>query len=86
MLMEEMGMDSVTVDGNKVAAAVVHARIAEDKRERSVICVPLARVTSSRNGDLVLSRTRQHGWLVVEDLRQQCCPTVSKRLHVQPPP
>ena len=34
MLMEEMGMDSITVDGNKVTLRqFVHARIADDKRE-----------------------------------------------------
>ena len=35
-LMQEMGMDSVTVDGNKVALRqFVHARIAEDKRDET---------------------------------------------------
>lgn len=35
-LMQEMGMDSITVDGNKVALRqFVHARIAEDKRDEA---------------------------------------------------
>ena len=43
-------MDSVTVDGNKVALRqFVHARIPEEKRKKRITgFVPLVKVTSSR--------------------------------------
>lgn len=87
MLMEEMGMDSVTVDGHKVTIRpFVHARIAEDKRDEA-----FAFLRSIGEGDIIKNditvsfkqgQDNQAG-AVLDDLRGQGLEPVQKT-HVHP--
>ena len=53
MLMEEMGMDSITVDGHKVTIKpFVHARISEDKRDKLLTFWIWMKLTSLRTMSL----------------------------------
>lgn len=86
-LMQEMGMDSVTVDGHKVAVRqFVHARISEDKRDEA-----FAFLRSIGEGDIIKNdvtvsfkqgQDNQAG-AVLDDLRGQGLDPVQKT-HVHP--
>ncbi len=86
-LMQEMGMDSVTVDGNKVALRqFVHARIPDDKREEA-----FAWIRSVGEGDIIKHdvtvsfNTGQDNMAgaVLDDLRNQGLDPAQKT-HVHP--
>jgi hypothetical protein len=86
-LMQEMGMDSLTVDGNKIALRqFVHARIPEDQRDQA-----FAWLRSIGEGDIIKHdvtvsfNTGQDNiaGAVVDDLRQQGLDPAQKT-HVHP--
>ena len=86
-LMQEMGMDSVSVDGNKVTLRqFVHARIAEDKRDEA-----FSWLRSIGEGDLIKNdvtvsfNTGQDNLAgaVIDDLRNQGLEPAQKT-HVHP--
>ena len=86
-LMQEMGMDSVTVDGNKVAIRqFVHARIAEDKKQEA-----LTWLRSIGEGDIIKNEVTvafsagqdNQAGAVIDDLRQQGYDPAQKT-HVHP--
>lgn len=86
-LMQEMGMDSVTVDGNKVTLRqFVHARIADDKRDEA-----FSWLRSIGEGDLIKNdvtvsfNTGQDNLAgaVIDDLRNQGLEPAQKT-HVHP--
>ena len=88
MLMEEMGMDSITVDGNKVTLRqFVHARIADDKRDEA-----FAWIRSIGEGDIIKNDVTisfsagqdNMAGSVVNDLRQQYGLDPSQKTHVHP--
>ena len=68
MLMEEMGMDSVTVDGNKVTlygSSFTRESQRTSATKRSVGCVPVAKGDIIKNDVTCPSAfwSRQYGWL-----------------------
>jgi hypothetical protein len=86
-LMQEMGMDSLTVDGNKIALRqFVHARIPEDQRDQA-----FSWLRSIGEGDIIKHdvtvsfNTGQDNiaGAVVDDLRQQGLDPAQKT-HVHP--
>jgi len=86
-LMQEMGVDSVTVEGNKVSLRqFVHARIAEDKRDEA-----FSWLRSIGEGDLIKNdvtvsfNTGQDNLAgaVIDDLRNQGLEPAQKT-HVHP--
>jgi len=86
-LMQEMGMDSVTVDGNKVALRqFVHARIADDKKDEA-----FAWIRSIGEGDIIkndvtvsfASGEDNMAGAVVDDLRNKGLEPAQKT-HVHP--
>jgi len=86
-LMQEMGVDSVTVEGNKVSLRqFVHARIAEDKRDEA-----FSWLRSIGEGDIIKNdvtvsfNTGQDNLAgaVIDDLRNQGLEPAQKT-HVHP--
>ena len=86
-LMQEMGMDSITVDGNKVALRqFVHARITEDKREEAFAWIRSVGEGDIIKNDVTVSFSSGQGNLagaVVDDLRNQGLDPAQKT-HVHP--
>ena len=86
-LMQEMGMDSVTVDGNKVALRqFVHARIPEEKKEEAYNWLRSIGEGDIIKNDVVVSfgsgQDNMAG-AVVDDLRNQGLEPAQKT-HVHP--
>ena len=88
MLMEEMGMDSITVDGNKVTLRqFVHARIADDKREDAFSFLRTIGEADIIKNDVIVSFSAGQDNMagsVVNDLRQQYGLEPSQKTHVHP--
>lgn len=88
MLMEEMGMDSVTVDGNKVTLRqFVHARITEDKRNEAFGYLRSIGEADIIKNDVTISFSAGQDNMagsVVDDLRQQYGLDPSQKTHVHP--
>jgi hypothetical protein len=86
-LMQEMGMDSITVDGNKVALRqFVHARITEDKREEAFAWIRSVGEGDIIKNDVTVSFSSGQDNLagaVVDDLRNQGLDPAQKT-HVHP--
>ena len=86
-LMQEMGMDSITVDGNKVALRqFVHARITDDKRDEAFAWLRSIGEGDIIKHDVVVSfNTGQDNFAgaIVDDLRQQGLDPAQKT-HVHP--
>lgn len=86
-LMQEMGMDSVTVDGNKVALRqFVHARITEDKRDEAFAWIRSVGEGDIIKNDVTISFSSGQDNLagaVVDDLRNQGLDPAQKT-HVHP--
>ena len=86
-LMQEMGMDSITVDGNKVALRqFVHARITEDKREEAFAWIRSVGEGDIIKNDVTVSFSSGQDNLagaVVDDLRNQGLAPAQKT-HVHP--
>ena len=87
MLMEEMGMDSVTVDGNKVTLRqFVHARIADDKREEAFSYLRSIGEADIIKNDVTVSFSAGQDNMagaVVDDLRNQGYEPAQKT-HIHP--
>ena len=88
MLMEEMGMDSITVDGNKVTLRqFVHARIADDKREDAFSFLRTIGEADIIKNDVTVSFSAGQDNMagsVVNDLRQQYGLEPSQKTHIHP--
>lgn len=86
-LMQEMGMDSITVDGNKVALRqFVHARITEDKRDEAFAWIRSVGEGDIIKNDVTVSFSSGQDNLagaVVDDLRNQGLDPAQKT-HVHP--
>jgi len=86
-LMQEMGMDSITVDGNMVALRqFVHARITEDKREEAFAWIRSVGEGDIIKNDVTVSFSSGQDNLagaVVDDLRNQGLDPAQKT-HVHP--
>ena len=87
-LMQEMGMDSVTVDGNKVALRqFVHARIPEEKKEEAYNWLRSIGEGDIIKNDVTLSFSAGQDNMagaVVEDLRQQYGLDPAQKTHIHP--
>ncbi len=87
MLMEEMGMDSITVDGHKVTIKpFVHARISEDKREQAFNFLRSVGEADIIKNDVVVSFSQGEDNIagaVIDDLRQNGFEPVQKT-HIHP--
>ena len=87
-LMQEMGMDSVTVDGNKVALRqFVHARIPEEKKDEAYNWLRSIGEGDIIKNDVTISFSAGQDNMagsVVEDLRQQYGLDPSQKTHVHP--
>jgi hypothetical protein len=88
MLMEEMGMDSVTVDGHKVTVRqFVHARIADDKRDEAFSFLRSIGEADIIKNDVVVSFAAGQDNMagaVMDDLRGQYGLEPSQKTHVHP--
>ena len=88
MLMEEMGMDSVTVDGHKVTVRqFVHARIADDKRDEAFAFLRSIGEADIIKNDVVVSFAAGQDNMagaVMDDLRGQYGLEPSQKTHVHP--
>ncbi len=88
MLMNEMGMDSVTVDGHKVSVRqFVHARISDDKREEAFAFLRSIGEADIIKNDVIVSFKAGEDNMagaVVEDLRGQYGLEPSQKTHVHP--
>ena len=86
-LMQEMGMDSVTVDGNKVALRqFVHARIADDKRDEAFTWLrSIGEADIIKNDVTVSFKSGEDNMAgaVIDDLRSQGLEPAQKT-HVHP--
>jgi hypothetical protein len=86
-LMQEMGMDSITVDGNKVALRqFIHARITEDKRDEAFAWIRSVGEGDIIKNDVTVSFSSGQDNLagaVVDDLRNQGLDPAQKT-HVHP--
>lgn len=87
-LMQEMGMDSVTVDGNKVALRqFVHARIADDKKDEAFTWLRSIGEGDIIKNDVIVSFKSGEDNMansVVEDLRGQYGLEPAQKTHVHP--
>lgn len=86
-LMQEMGMDSVTVDGNKVALRqFVHARIADDKKDEAFTWLrSIGEADIIKNEVTVSFKSGEDNMAgaVIDDLRSQGLEPAQKT-HVHP--
>jgi len=86
-LMQEMGMDSVTVDGNKVALRqFVHARIADDKKDEAFTWLrSIGEADIIKNDVTVSFKSGEDNMAgaVIDDLRSQGLEPAQKT-HVHP--
>ena len=87
-LMEEMGMDSITVDGNKVALRrFVHARIPDDKKHEAFTWLrSIGEGYIIKNDVTVSFKSGEDNMAnsVVEDLRSQYGLEPAQKEHVHP--
>ena len=87
MLMAEMGMDSLTVDGHKVSVKpFVHARIAEDKREEAFNFLRSVGEADIIKNDVIVSFSQgqdNQAGAVIDDLRKNGFDPVQKT-HIHP--
>ena len=87
-LMEEMGMDSITVDGNKVALRrFVHARIPDDKKHEAFTWLRSIGEGDIIKNDVTVSFKSGEDNMansVVEDLRSQYGLEPAQKEHVRP--
>jgi hypothetical protein len=87
MLMEEMGMDSITVEGHKVTIRpFVHARISEDKREQAFNFLRSVGEADIIKNDVVVSFSQGEDNVVgavVDDLRKNGFDPIQKT-HIHP--
>jgi len=88
MLMNEMGMDSVSVDGHRVSVRqFVHARISDDKREEAFAFLrSIGEADIIKNDVTVSFKAGEDNMVgaVIEDLRGQYGLEPSQKTHVHP--
>jgi hypothetical protein len=87
-LMTEMGMESVTVDGNKIALRqFVHARIPDDRRDDAYAWLRSIGEGDIIKNDVTLSFSAGQDNMagaVVDDLRQQYGLDPAQKTHIHP--
>ena len=87
-LMTEMGMESVTVDGNKISLRqFVHARIPDDRRDEAYAWLRSIGEGDIIKNDVTLSFSAGQDNMagaVVEDLRQQYGLDPAQKTHIHP--